>query len=355
LRRFPSRLASDKALGIAHRAEASSERRGNVNSTDHAGERKASSCATSGCSRLSWNGEAGETCCRTCPRHGGRQHGAECERKWLQVDVQRAGDADNGQSRTRYYVGKGKAGMHRAETVAEVSSSYAGKGKAEVSRSETTSEGCNGSGYVGKGKADLHRAATLADGRNGSGYVGKGKVWGQSNNAFANEALTETVALPEQAVAILRTNREKASSFSEDLRLFANRFPFVAEYNGSSQVVLRRTASVHAEERARARKELGCLIDHYFPVYQEPRFRNAHLRVSEDRGACITMLHDGDGYLVDVVEDYPGQEFWSGEVIVEINGIPLGGLVEEEMEEVFGNQFADGASLVILTRGDDVA
>ena len=41
---------------------------------------KAQSCATDGCFRRTWNGLSGATCCRTCARTNGADHGQVCER-----------------------------------------------------------------------------------------------------------------------------------------------------------------------------------------------------------------------------------------------------------------------------------
>lgn len=40
------------------------------------------SCATPGCHRGSWNGEAGQTCCRSCASSTGVRHGPRCNQKW---------------------------------------------------------------------------------------------------------------------------------------------------------------------------------------------------------------------------------------------------------------------------------
>jgi len=44
-------------------------------------------CCTSGCSRPPWNGQPGQTCCRTCGKNKGHRHGPDCD---LQ-EVQRIG------------------------------------------------------------------------------------------------------------------------------------------------------------------------------------------------------------------------------------------------------------------------
>lgn len=39
-------------------------------------------CQTAGCERETWNGQAGQTCCRSCPGSVGEMHGPDCERKF---------------------------------------------------------------------------------------------------------------------------------------------------------------------------------------------------------------------------------------------------------------------------------
>jgi hypothetical protein len=38
-------------------------------------------CDVAGCSRVTWNGDFGEQCCRTCKSSGGAKHGPDCEAK----------------------------------------------------------------------------------------------------------------------------------------------------------------------------------------------------------------------------------------------------------------------------------
>jgi len=38
-------------------------------------------CSTPGCTRATWNGEPGQSCCRTCSVNDGRHHGPECDKK----------------------------------------------------------------------------------------------------------------------------------------------------------------------------------------------------------------------------------------------------------------------------------
>jgi len=42
------------------------------------GERSAHHCTTAGCSRVPWNGQPHQPCCRTCVQSSGRAHGPEC-------------------------------------------------------------------------------------------------------------------------------------------------------------------------------------------------------------------------------------------------------------------------------------
>lgn len=38
-------------------------------------------CDVAGCSRMTWNGQMNQQCCRTCKQSGGTQHGPDCNRK----------------------------------------------------------------------------------------------------------------------------------------------------------------------------------------------------------------------------------------------------------------------------------
>jgi len=105
--------------------------------------------------------------------------------------------------------------------------------------------------------------------------------------------------------------------------------------------------------------ELQGLLDYHFPdrrnttapAPRPPERRRASLRVDAEKGACIEMTPTLQGYRVDHVDDYPGQDFTVGELIVEINGRSLVGLSEEDLEDTFAECFAHGASL-LLTWGD---
>ena len=45
-------------------------------------------CDTPGCSRESWNGQAGQSCCRTCSNTAGSQHGPACNQKFSDKSVE---------------------------------------------------------------------------------------------------------------------------------------------------------------------------------------------------------------------------------------------------------------------------
>ncbi|CAE7625685.1 unnamed protein product, partial [Symbiodinium pilosum] len=105
---------------------------------------------------------------------------------------------------------------------------------------------------------------------------------------------------------------------------------------------------VHQDTRQKARQELQSLLDYHFPAPTPTRAmeRQVRLRVAES-GAGIDLTPSDRGFHIDHVEDFPGQEFSAGEVILAINGCPLSGLTEEEVEDTFGANFGDGAVLVI--------
>lgn len=68
--RAATRVPSGKANGSASSSKPAAE--------------EAAQCSTRGCTRDSWNGEPGESCCRTCEHSNMTQHGPACTRKFAQ-------------------------------------------------------------------------------------------------------------------------------------------------------------------------------------------------------------------------------------------------------------------------------
>lgn len=74
--------------------------------------------------------------------------------------------------------------------------------------------------------------------------------------------------------------------------------------------------------------------------------RAAVLRVDAEKGAGLEMTAHPFGYLVDNVEADPGQDLTPGDVLLAVDGEPLwGDLSEDQLNDVFGREFADGASV----------
>lgn len=203
-------------------------------------------------------------------------------------------------------------------------------------RGEATETQSGTASYAQKGDA------TWGNSSASSAYPSKGK--GKGGSANVSE---DTMPLPRRAAAMLQRDRAQAELFHKDLKTFAGKFRVAAELRGLDCVVMKPMGFVHQETKQRARVELQRLLDYYFPERQEPRYRSARLRVSED-GAGIEMTATEHGYRVDLVEDFPGQDFVPGEVIVEINGVSLVGLEEEALEDAFADHFADGAVLSVM-------
>jgi len=196
-----------------------------------------------------------------------------------------------------------------------------------------------------------------------SAYPGKGKGKSKGGGRGGPSSGAEnTIPLPRRAADMLQRDRRQAELFHRDLKTFAGKFRVAAELQGLSCVVMKPMGQVHQETLQRARSELQRLLDYYFPERQatvsavasaaaksqpEPTCRGVRLRVSED-GAGIEMTPTTDGYRVDFVEDSPGQDFMPGEFITEINGFPLVGLEEEALEDIFGENFGDGAVLTVM-------
>eukprot|EP00913_Durusdinium_trenchii_P004693 g4358.t1 len=72
--------------------------------------------------------------------------------------------------------------------------------------------------------------------------------------------------------------------------------------------------------------------------------RFEELKVDPELGAGLDLAADPYGYLVEGVDEKPGQRLNAGEVILEIDGVQLwGDLDEEQLNEAFGSRFADAA------------
>lgn len=187
-------------------------------------------------------------------------------------------------------------------------------------------------------------------------YPAKGKSKGGAT-APAAPAKGDVLPLPREAVALLQRDKEKAASLHGDLRTFAARFHVAAALQAPhyEAVVMQPLGFVHQEAMRQAREELDHLLRHHFdfplerpkPVEAEGR-RRAYLRVDPESGAGIEITHAHEGYLVDEVDEHPGQDFVAGDLLVEIDGVCLAGLSEEELEEAFAGCFADGAQLVVV-------
>jgi len=77
--------------------------------------------------------------------------------------------------------------------------------------------------------------------------------------------------------------------------------------------------------------------------------RKGKLRVSGDSGAGLDLEASRWGYIVEEVEDDPGQpDINAGDCIFSIGGQALHSLDEETMDWRFGRNFADGAEVTIL-------
>eukprot|EP00929_Paragymnodinium_shiwhaense_P099163 TRINITY_DN6070_c0_g2_i1.p1 TRINITY_DN6070_c0_g2~~TRINITY_DN6070_c0_g2_i1.p1 ORF type:complete len:1021 (+),score=165.08 TRINITY_DN6070_c0_g2_i1:140-3202(+) len=78
-------------------------------------------------------------------------------------------------------------------------------------------------------------------------------------------------------------------------------------------------------------------------------FREVELRVDKSKGAGLELEADAYGYYVGSVEPEPGQELNAGDIITEIDGVPLwGDLGVDDLEEAFGSRFAAGARLRVV-------
>mmetsp|Transcript_61215 Transcript_61215/g.197238 ORF Transcript_61215/g.197238 Transcript_61215/m.197238 type:complete len:339 (+) Transcript_61215:1-1017(+) len=196
----------------------------------------------------------------------------------------------------------------------------------------------------GAGKGSCGSSASAA-----SAYPSKGKASCQGKaGARGIDSSDDVIPLPPRAASMLQRDRSAAAVFHRDLKTFAGRFKVAAELRGLDAVVMRPMGFVHQEAIRQARAELQGLLSFYFPECRRPDQRRVELRVDDEHGAGIEMTPSAHGYRIDHVEDFPGQDFVPGEVIIEVNGRPLAGLSEEAMEDTFAECFGNGASLCII-------
>ncbi|CAE7730263.1 unnamed protein product [Symbiodinium sp. CCMP2456] len=172
----------------------------------------------------------------------------------------------------------------------------------------------------------------------------KGKGGGKASPG-AGAPKEDVLVLPRGAAFELQRDTARAKTFRDDLRTFARNFRIQAELVGLDKVQMRPIGFVHQDTREKARAELQNLLNYHFPSAVS-REREVRLRVAES-GAGIDLTPSDRGFQVDHVEDFPGQDFSAGEIIVAINGHKLSGLSEDEVEETFGAHFGDGAVLMI--------
>ena len=79
--------------------------------------------------------------------------------------------------------------------------------------------------------------------------------------------------------------------------------------------------------------------------------RQVDLRVDKERGAGLELETDPHGFLVESVDPEPGQDVQAGDVILEIDGVPLwGNLDEDTLADAFGSRFGNGARLRIAPK-----
>lgn len=82
-------------------------------------------------------------------------------------------------------------------------------------------------------------------------------------------------------------------------------------------------------------------------------FRSVELNLDSESRAGLELTAGDYGYRVDGVDPEPGQQLETGDVIVEIDGVPLwGSLSEDAMDEAFGSRFAARARLLTARVSD---
>ncbi|CAE7266617.1 mus-41 [Symbiodinium natans] len=83
-------------------------------------------------------------------------------------------------------------------------------------------------------------------------------------------------------------------------------------------------------------------------TWRETPHREEQLRVSEKQSCGLSMSHSEFGFVVDKVEDEPGQKLQKGEAIVAIEGRLLAGLSAPQMQASFQKRRVDGARLYVV-------
>lgn len=83
--------------------------------------------------------------------------------------------------------------------------------------------------------------------------------------------------------------------------------------------------------------------------WRDVNLREERLRVAADVGAGISLEHSAYGFVVDEVDEEPGQNLQSGEVIVAMEGRLLVGLSEPQMQASFQKRRVDGTRLQIAS------
>jgi len=86
-----------------------------------------------------------------------------------------------------------------------------------------------------------------------------------------------------------------------------------------------------------------------FPKYAWKSLRSCNLLVNSEGGAGLDMEASDFGYIVEGVDESPGQPeaLHSGVVVIAINDVPLMELSEEDLESTFGEHFGGDVSVLL--------
>jgi len=99
--------------------------------------------------------------------------------------------------------------------------------------------------------------------------------------------------------------------------------------------------------------EVPTWLEERFPGRGWKTLRHCKLRVHE-QGAGLDMEESEHGYVVEAIGEKPGQDplLQRGDAIIAIEGHRLMGLQSDDIGEIFGTHFRDGANLVLLTSNE---
>eukprot|EP00746_Dinoflagellata_sp_MGD_P157889 gnl/MRDRNA2_/MRDRNA2_86338_c0_seq3.p1 gnl/MRDRNA2_/MRDRNA2_86338_c0~~gnl/MRDRNA2_/MRDRNA2_86338_c0_seq3.p1 ORF type:complete len:501 (-),score=106.28 gnl/MRDRNA2_/MRDRNA2_86338_c0_seq3:275-1777(-) len=131
-------------------------------------------------------------------------------------------------------------------------------------------------------------------------------------------------------------------------KVIASDKAFCCKLVNQAKQVLLQTGKNHENASAAASQDVFCGNPNAFsgvPVDDEVLCRNVILKVDPECGAGLDLEATDHGFFVAGADENPGQDLRTGDVLLEIAGVPLWGLSEDELESEFGRNFVNGAQI----------